>query len=44
MEVESIYDVSGVQQSNSDIYIFFLGFFSIIGYNKILSIVPCAIQ
>ena len=35
--------VSSVQQSDSvmDIYVFFFRFFSIIGYYKILSIVPC---
>ena len=40
--------VSNVQQSNSVIHIhthiFFFRFFYIIGYYKILSIVPCAIQ
>ena len=44
--------VSGVQQSDSvicisiylSIYLFFFRFFSIIGYYKILNIVPCAIQ
>ena len=44
--------VSGVQQSDSDIYIYkylylyniFFMFFSIIGYYKILNIVPCVIQ
>ena len=48
--------VSGIQQSDSHIYIrvyiyiyiyayiFFFRFFSIIGYYKILNIVPCAIQ
>ena len=37
--------VSDVQQSDSDIclYIIFFRFFSIIGYYKILNIVPCAI-
>ena len=41
--------VSGVQQSDSDIDIdididiFFFRFFFIIGYYKILNIVPCAI-
>ena len=39
--VELIYNVSGIQQSNS--YIFFFRFFSIIGYYKILNIVPCAV-
>ena len=33
--------VSGIQQSDSDIYI---RFFSTIDYYKILNIVPCAIQ
>ena len=40
--------VSGVQQSDSVIhlymYLFFFRLFSIIGYYKILNIVPCAIQ
>ena len=36
--------VSGIQQSDSVAYIFFFRFFSIIGYYKILNIVPCAIQ
>ena len=40
--------VSGVQQSDSTIqihiYLFFFRFFSIIGYYKILNIVPCAIE
>ena len=42
--------VSGIQQNDSVIhiymyiYIFFFRFFSIIGYYKILNIVPCAIQ
>ena len=35
-----IYTVSGVQQSDSVLYIYI--FFSIIGYYNILSIVPCA--
>ena len=37
--------VSGVQQSKSVIYIhiFFFRFLSLIGYYKILNIVPCAI-
>ena len=43
IEVELIYSVSGVQQSDSNIYSFFR-FFSITGYYKILNIVPCAIQ
>jgi len=44
----SIYNivlVSGVQQSDSDIYVyFFLAIFSIIEYYKLLSTVPCAVQ
>ena len=53
IEIQLIYNVvliSGIQQSDSVIhtyiyiYIFFFRFFSIIGYYKILSIVPCAIQ
>ena len=38
--------VSGRQHSDSFIqaYLFFFRFFSLIGYYKILSIVPCAIQ
>ena len=49
IELWLIYNVvldSGVQQSDSVIfiYIFFFRFFSIIGYYKILNIVPCAIQ
>ena len=45
-EVSLIYHDSGVQQSDSVIhmYIFFFRFFSLIGYCKILNIVPCAIQ
>ena len=35
---------SKVIQINTYVYIFFLRFFSIIGYYKILIIVPCAIQ
>ena len=38
--------VSDVQQSDSvayNIYIFFFRFFSIIGYYKILNIIPCMI-
>ena len=38
--------VSDVQQSDSNIHIYaysFLQFFSVIGYYKILSIVPCAL-
>ena len=44
-EVYLIYNVvlvSGIQPSDS--VIFFFRFFSIIGYYKILNIVPCAIQ
>ena len=48
-EVELIYNVtlvSGVQHSDSVIHIyiytFFFRFFSLIGYYKIFSIVPCA--
>ena len=44
-EVLLIYNiglVSGVQQNNSDIYIVFR-LFSIIGFYKILNIVPCVI-
>ena len=44
--VELIYNVvlvSGIQQSYS-LYIFFSRFFSIIGYYRILAIVPCAVQ
>ena len=37
--------VSGVQQSNSVIYIFFFFiFFSIVVYYRVLNIVPCAIS
>ena len=40
--------VSGVQQSDSvihiGVYIYIFRFFSIIGYYKILNIVPCAVQ
>ena len=38
--------VSGIQPSDSDIYIyiFFLRFSSVIPYYKMLNIVPCAIQ
>ena len=49
--VELIYNVvlvSGVQQNDSVIhmytYLFFFRFFSIIGYYKILNVVPCALQ
>ena len=47
IEVQLIYNVvlvSGVQQSDSAIYIFFFRFFSLIDYYKILSIFPCATQ
>ena len=51
IEVQLIYSVvlvSGVQQSDSVIHmytnLFFFRFFSIIGYYKILDIVPCATQ
>ena len=36
--------ISGVQQSDSVIYIVFFIFFSIMAYGKILNIVPSAIQ
>ena len=36
--------VLGVQQSDSVIHIFFFRFFSHVGYYRILSIVPCAVQ
>ena len=45
IEVQLSYNVvlvSDVQQSDS--YIYFFIFFSIIGYYRILNIVPCAIQ
>ena len=49
IEMQLTYDVlvSGVQQSDSIIHIYLyivLRFFSIIGYYKILSTVPCATQ
>ena len=52
IEVQLIYNVSGVQQSDSvfkiyihiHTYMFFFRFFSIIDHYKILNIVPCAIQ
>ena len=47
IEVQVVYNVvlvSGVQQSDSVIHIFFFTFFSLISYYKILSRVPCAIQ
>ena len=45
IEVELIYNVSHVHQSDSVIYIYilFFRFFAIIGYYKILNIVPCAL-
>ena len=46
--VQLIYNVvlfSGLQKSDSVIYIYKMSqFFSIIGYNTILNIVPCAVQ
>ena len=47
IEVYLIYDVvfiSGIQHSDSVLYVFFFRFFSLIGYYKILSRVPCAMQ
>ena len=49
IEVSSIYNVvliSAVQQNDSVIHIhtFFLIFFSIMVYHRILNIVPCALQ
>ena len=48
IEVLLIYNfvlVSGVQQNNSGIHIYFFSdFFSFIDYYKILNVVPCAIQ
>ena len=49
-EVWLIYKVSGIQQSDSIIHIYmvyvysFSDSFSIIGYYKVLNLVPCAIQ
>ena len=49
-EVYLVYSASGVQQRDSILHtytrthLFFVRFFSLIGYYKILSIVPCAIQ
>ena len=45
-EVQLIYNVSSAQQGNSviHIYMLFLKLFSIIGYYKILTRVPFAIQ
>ena len=52
--IYNVVSVSGVQQSDSithiytyvyiNVYIIFCRFLSLIGYYKILSIVPCAIQ
>ena len=44
--VDNVTFTSDVQQNDSVIYIyiFFFGFFSIVGYHKILNTVPCAIQ
>ena len=36
--------ISGVQQSDSVIHIYFFRLFSIRGYSKILNIIPCALQ
>ena len=47
IEVYLLYDVvfiSGIQHSDSVLYVFFFRFFSLIGYYKILSRVPCAMQ
>ena len=45
IEVQLIYNVSGMQQSDSVyIFIFFFRVFSITVYYKTLGIVPCAIQ
>ena len=47
IEIWLIYNVtlvSGVQQSDSVIYIFFFRLFSIIGYYEILNTVPCALR
>ena len=52
VEVYLVYSASGVQQRDSVLHththththLFFVRFFSLIGYSKILSIVPCAIQ
>lgn len=43
IEVYFIYSVSGLPQSDS-FYMYFLRFFSIVGYYKILGIVPCTTQ
>ena len=37
------YNVLGVLQNDPYIYIFCFSFFSIIGYYKIVNIVPCAV-
>ena len=39
-----VHNVSDVQQNDAVIHIYFLVSFSIIGYYKLLNIVPCAIQ
>ena len=44
IDVYLLYNVSGICQSDSDIYQYLFRFFSIILYYKILNIVPCAIQ
>ena len=44
IEVWLTYNVSGTQQGDTDIHILFFRLFSSLGYNKILTIVPCAIQ
>ena len=47
IEVQLIYNVvlvSGVQHSDSVVYIFFFIFFFIMAYYRILNIVPCAIH
>ena len=46
IEVWLTYSVSGAQRGDSviHVHILFLRLFSIIGYYKILTIVPCAIQ
>ena len=49
-EVQLIYNVSGMQQSESDMYVYththtlFFRFFAIMAYCKILNTVPCATQ
>ena len=47
--INNVVIVSGAQQSDSVIlniyiYIYMFRFFSLVGYYKILTIVPCAIQ